>query len=53
MQVSVLNVGVGNLEEQIKSFKNPLVLGFQKFFVVEDKRPESSSHGWSDGRVLF
>lgn len=33
MQVSVLNVGVGSLEEQIKSFKNPLVLAFQKFLL--------------------
>ena len=49
----VLNVGVGNSEEQIESFKDLFIFSVSEGFVVEDKSPESSAHSWKDGGVGF
>ena len=48
-----LNVGVGNLEEQIEIFKDSFIFSVSEGFVVEDKSPESSAPSWKDGGVGF
>ena len=49
----VLNVGVGNSEEQIESFKDLFIFSVSEGFVVEDKSSESSARSWKDGGVAF